>query len=327
MNPPERMQCMEVWGGNQPVDSGVIMAGLDAWVYCRPFTGADESPQGADGGGDVYYVSSCATGRITRLLVADVSGHGAAVGDVAGSLRTLMRKYVNYLDPSRFVGEMNQQFTALSEAGCFATALVTTFFSPTNHLTLCNAGHPPPLIYRAAGRSWSYLREQRPEDDSVSDLPLGIEDATDYRFFDVELKLGDFVLCYTDGLPESRGPDGEYLGLEGLLKVVQTIDISDATQLVPRLLEAIAALYPRNLSADDITVLLFRPNGLAPVAPVRDRLLAPFRVLGGILKGLTPGGGPIPWPDRHPANVGGAYFSRLNRLWAGRSRDTDSPDP
>ena len=63
------MQCMEVWGGNQTADSGVIMAGLDAWVYSKPFGGAD-------GGGDVYYVSSCATGRITRLLVADVSGHG-----------------------------------------------------------------------------------------------------------------------------------------------------------------------------------------------------------------------------------------------------------
>ena len=59
------MQCMEVWGGNQSVDSGVVMAGLDAWVYCRPYAavGAD-APAAA--GGDVYFVSSCATGRIAR---------------------------------------------------------------------------------------------------------------------------------------------------------------------------------------------------------------------------------------------------------------------
>ncbi|MDB5293770.1 MAG: stage sporulation protein [Phycisphaerales bacterium] len=313
------MQCMEVWGGNQPADAGVVMAGLDAWVYCRPFVAKDDSPQEIGGGGDVYYVSSCATGRITRLLVADVSGHGSAVRDVAGSLRTLMRKYVNYLDPSRFVGEMNQNFTALSEAGCFATAVVTTFFSPTNHITLCNAGHPPPLIYRSAERRWSYVREQCPEDESVADLPLGIEDATDYRFFDVRLNVGDLVLCYTDGLPESRGQDGDYLGLEGLLQVVQKIDISDPTAVVPKLLAAIADLYPHNLSADDITVLLFRPNGLAPVVPIRDRLLAPLRLLGGILSALRPGGGPIPWPDNHPANVGGAFLSRFNHLWSGRA--------
>src|ERR1051325_9608852 len=113
------MQCMEVWGGNQLADSGVVMAGLDAWVYSKPFGGAD-------GGGDVYYVSSCASGRITRLLVADVSGHGAAVAEQAVSLRTLMRRHVNYLDQTVFVRSMNQQFAASSQAGCFATALVTT---------------------------------------------------------------------------------------------------------------------------------------------------------------------------------------------------------
>src|SRR5437899_11480300 len=85
----QHMQCMEVWGGNQAVDSGVVMVGLDAWVFSRPFE------QSQEGGGDVYYVSSCATGRITRLLVADVSGHGSAVCDVAGQLRSLMRRNIN----------------------------------------------------------------------------------------------------------------------------------------------------------------------------------------------------------------------------------------
>src|SRR5215207_8163354 len=129
------MQCMEVWGGNRNADSGVVMAGLDAWVYSKPFGGAD-------GGGDVYYVSSCATGRITRLLVADVAGHGDKVSSIAKELRTLMRRHVNQIDQSRFVQSMNRQFSGLGGAGSFATALVTTFFAPTNHLSLCNAGHP-----------------------------------------------------------------------------------------------------------------------------------------------------------------------------------------
>ena len=156
------MQCMEVWGGNQPVDGGVVMAGLDAWVYSRPFGGhgpvADAAAPVA-GGGDVYYVSSCATGRITRLLVADVSGHGAAVCDVAGQLRLLMRRYVNHIDPIRFVRSMNTQFAEMSKAGCFATAVVTTFFAPSGELSLCNAGHPPPLLYRARTRQWSYVEQ------------------------------------------------------------------------------------------------------------------------------------------------------------------------
>src|SRR5436305_7033824 len=121
----QHMTCMEVWGGNTPTNNGVSMLGLDAWVYSKPY-------QSADAGGDVYYVSSCATGRITRLLVADVSGHGAAVSELAGHLRGMMRRYVNYLDQSRFVGEMNRQFATQSKLGNFATAVVTTFFAPTN---------------------------------------------------------------------------------------------------------------------------------------------------------------------------------------------------
>src|SRR6187549_518457 len=100
---PQVMQCMEVWGGNQAVDSGVVMAGLDAWVYCKPY-------RNAEGGGDVYYVSSCATGRINRLLVADVSGHGEKVRAVAVQLRDLMRRFVNYIDQSKFVLSMNSRF-------------------------------------------------------------------------------------------------------------------------------------------------------------------------------------------------------------------------
>src|SRR5688572_17415858 len=126
----QTMQCMEIWGGNQFVDTSVAMPGLDAWVYSKPYGESDS------GGGDVHYVSSCATGRITRLLVADVSGHGAQVCDVAGILRTLMRKYVNYIDQGEFVRSMNRQFVTMSAAACFATAIVTTFFAPTNSLSL-----------------------------------------------------------------------------------------------------------------------------------------------------------------------------------------------
>ena len=138
----DRMQCMEVWGGNSPVDRGFDIPGLDVWVYSRPF-------ERSKGGGDVYYVSSCASGRITRLLLADVSGHGQAVANIASDLRDLMRRNVNFINQSRFVRELNQQFCEPLAQGGFATALVCTFFTPTRSLQFCNAGHPVPMLYRA----------------------------------------------------------------------------------------------------------------------------------------------------------------------------------
>src|SRR5688500_979394 len=182
----QTMQCMEIWGGNQVVDTSVAMPGLDAWVYCHPYGDS------ADGGGDVHYVSSCATGRVTRLLVADVSGHGAAACDVAGTLRSLMRRYVNYIDQAEFVRSMNRQFVDMSASHCFATAVVTTFFAPTNTLSLCNAGHPPPLLYRARAGAWDFLDlngADRPEDAEPANIPLGVLTLADYEQFDLTLDV------------------------------------------------------------------------------------------------------------------------------------------
>src|ERR1700692_3297211 len=166
--PAQQMTCMEVWGGSQLTTRRVEMGGLDAWVYSKPFGDAER-------GGDVYYASSCATGRIARLLLADVSGHGNTVASTAANLRTLMRRFVNRLDQSEFVRLLNQQFAVLSEAGTFATAVVATFFAPTQRLIVCNAGHPRPLLYRAADRQWTLLgSDPSNQDVTANNMPLGI---------------------------------------------------------------------------------------------------------------------------------------------------------
>jgi sigma-B regulation protein RsbU (phosphoserine phosphatase) len=297
---------MEVWGGNQPVNSGVVMAGLDAWVYSEPYAGSDA-------GGDVHYVSSCATGRITRLLVADVSGHGADVSQTALALRAMMRRFVNYIDQTRFVRSMNDEFVSLSQNGSFATAVVTTFFAPTGEISLCNAGHPPPLLYRAKSRSWSLLEAGAGKDRaSAPNFPLGIMDLADYEQFSLHLRTADLVLCYTDSLIEAKNASGEWLGPKGLLEIVQSLDTSDPGALIPTLIAAIRARAAGNLADDDVTVLLFRPNGLTPRAPFSQRVLAPLRVLGGILGSLRRGGQPAPWPEVSLANLLGIFPRRRN---------------
>ena len=277
-----RMQCMEVWGGNQSVDSAVGLSGLDAWVYSSPHQPGTSEQPAATGGGDVHYVSSCASGRITRLLVADVSGHGASVHNIALQLRTIMRRFVNYISPAKFVAAMNDRFASLTEDGCFATAVVATYYTPTRELTLCNAGHPAPLLYRAKTATWSLL--QRATEDSIAhaDLPLGVLDQTSYEAFSVTLERGDMVLCYTDSLIEARDKNNRLLGMTGLLDLVRTLDMTQRHRLIPQLIEAIEAITPANLDHDDVTALLFTPNNHR--FGWKDNLLAPIRVFRGWLE-------------------------------------------
>lgn len=305
------MSCMEIWGGNSAIDTSIQMPGLDAWVYAKPY-------KRSTFGGDVHYVSTCATGRITRLLLADVSGHGDEVDELAKLLRDLMRQFVNYLDQSRFVRMMNVKFTELSASNIFATALVTTFFSPTRTLTLCNAGHPAPLLYRAATNTWSLLETNdriggETKSDAAANIPLGILEFANYDQIEITLEIGDMMLCYTDSLIESADKDGQFLAPEGLLKLIREVPTTNPAQLIHQLLLAISSAAPGNLHEDDVTALLIRANGSAAKVAVRDKLLAPFRVLKGIAKSLVTGGKAIPMPELSIRNIGGAMIDRLSR--------------
>ena len=282
-SPAEHMKCLEVCGGSQLTARGLVIGGIDAWVYSKPY---GQSPRG----GDVYYASSCAAGRITRLLLADVSGHGKTVAGIAADLRVLMRRYVNRPDQSEFVRLLNQQFAALSRDGAFATAIVTTFFSPNRRLVLCNAGHPRPILYRASKEEWSLLGEDRPKPQaSPANLPLGILSMTEYEHFDLNLEPGDCVVTYTDALIESSDADGEQLGENGVLRLLKLLGNAQPEKLIAELLGEIAERYPENLSTDDVTVLLLRANGGAQSLTLGDKFRAMGRMAGAALRSLVPG--------------------------------------
>jgi serine phosphatase RsbU (regulator of sigma subunit) len=305
----QHMQCMEVWGGSQLTNRGVEFSGLDAWVYSRPY-------QESGSGGDIYYASSCATGRITRLLLADVSGHGDSVADMAADLKTLMRRFVNRLDQTEFVSLLNKQFSEQSRAGIFATAIATTFFAPSRRLMICNAGHPRPLLYRAATRKWDLLGDHGEAGDfKPRNLPLGIIPMTEYEQFDVELEPGDCVISYTDALIESLDAGGEELGEAGLLKVVHSLSDVEPHRLIEAVLKEIAERYPTNLSEDDVTMLVVQANGRELQVPFQDKLRAAGRFAGSLVHAMSPGAERPPFPDLNLANLGGALIPALGRRW------------
>jgi sigma-B regulation protein RsbU (phosphoserine phosphatase) len=307
--PTQHMQCMEVWGGSQLTARGVELGGLDTWVYSKPY-GESEY------GGDVYYASSCATGRISRLLLADVAGHGKSVAATAAELRTLMRRFVNRLDQTEFVRLLNQQFAALSRDGAFATAIVITFFAPSRCLSVCNAGHPRPLLYRSAQRRWDLLGHlELTPSSATSNLPLGILDESEYEQFDVELEAGDCLLSYTDALIESRDADGEMLGEAGLLRIMRLLPDVAPEELIETLLGEIAWRYSENLSEDDVTVLVMRANGGESHYSLGEKLGAFARFTGTLIRSVNPRAERAPFPDANLANIGGALIPALGRRW------------
>ena len=253
-----RLECMEVWGGNEATDNTIAVSGLDAWVVSEPY-GGDTS------GGDIHFASTCGAGKIARFTVADVAGHGRSASDLAFELRRLMRKHINRLDQTRFARDLNKGFVVLANEGTFATALLASYYAPTDHLIICNAGHPPPLWYRSRVGAWLPLGHSMPERcEEANNLPLGVIEPTSYYQYAVRLEVGDLVLIYSDAVIEAANPAGELLGNDGLLEQVIRIDAAHPEAFCHALLEAISSYRNDAPAEDDVTLVLLHHNGGRP---------------------------------------------------------------
>jgi len=315
--PSDLMTCMEVLGGNNIADQALTMMGLNAWIYAKPYGGSTY-------GGDVYYLSSCATGRIIRLLIADISGHGDSATKPAEKLRYLMRRYINQINQMHFVKAMNTAFSDFSSQGVFATAIAATYFAPTQTLTITNAGHPKALHFEKSTKKWGFLMKKFTDKSTVNEqspanIPLGILDISEYDTRSLRLKMGDIVLIFTDSLTESKTVDGKMLGCQGIIDILNQqvnlkVNSDEIKNIIPKLITTISSLNPDNLN-DDTTVMMFSPNTLFASKYTKPNLREHIQLINKMMAKAFAKDQPFPWPDLHPANLGGAMFNFMNKLW------------
>jgi len=201
-----------------------------------------------------------------EFAIVDAVGHGmpAVLKSVIAinTLRNARREGHSLEDAYRTTGE-------ILEAECgdfsFVTGQLGRLELDTGVLTWLNAGHPLPLLIRGD----SYAGELA----CPPSLPMGLGGqpravATEH------LQRGDRVLFYTDGVIESRLPNGEAFGLDRLADFVvrATLDRVHPTETVRRLSASIVEYNGAGLS-DDATILLVEYRG-GP-APDDDAVPAP----------------------------------------------------
>lgn len=267
------LQCMDIWSGNQSVASDVVTPGLELSVFSQPYHGASR-------GGDVHYVSLCASGYITRMLLADVSGHGEAVAETSHQLRSIVRRFMNSMSQTRLVREINREFTGLTQSARFATAIVATYLASQSRLVLCNAGHPRPLWYQQRTGKWSFVTQDLIGTGRVTNLPLGFDESTSYQQFSLTLEKGDIFLLYTDALTEARDGDDKMLGEAGLLSLVESVPVTNVRDLSRAVLARLDEYSNGRPADDDITLLAMQYTaGKWKFPTIREKLNAYAKLL------------------------------------------------
>jgi len=257
---PHTLTCSEVWGGNRKILRAVNLPSMAAWVVSIPL---NEDA----GGGDLYYMSACNHDLISRVALADVSGHGRVVSAMTETLLRLMRKNVDVWDQSDFMRGLNDTLL-LSGQNRYATAIVLSFHRITGRLVFSNAGHLPPLWYHATSKAWGWLKEDKdPQDNKRWGLPIGLIPGTDYRQTVINLEPSDFIVLYTDGVTEAENSAGQSLDQEHLLEWARKAPIDSAETLGRGLLERLELFQGRCRSDDETLVVLQREHQFVVTSP------------------------------------------------------------
>ena len=272
----EQLQCMTVWGGNGALQKWLELPALDVWVYNRP--------AGKQFGNTACYVSSCASGRITRLLLVEPCGPASSIHGLSMQLGDLMAANVNQIQQQNFVRGMYETFSAAATDMGLATALVGSFFSPTRRLTYCNAGTPPPLTRAAGAAQWVSLKGETASGAAADNTPPGVVGKEEYQYGTLTLQTDDLVLMYNESLLEVRLTDGRVLGVEGFRDLVQSTDVERPEQVVPAIAKRLEDASLHDLKTMDLTMMLCRCT--ATRTTWKANLLAPLRLLGNANKQL-----------------------------------------
>jgi sigma-B regulation protein RsbU (phosphoserine phosphatase) len=256
---PDALVCMEVWGGNRSVMRAIELSGLTVWVYSN-VAGAEDG-SGGGGGGDVYYISLCGQAILSRVALADVSGHGAEVSAPAQVLHALMREHINTWDQTDFVRGLNQSFSGCVARGKYATAAVLGILRDTGETAFTNAGHLPPLWYRSRSGRWDWLDQEACRGACSQDsLPVGLISGTDYRQTVIQLEPADILVLYTDGITEAEDASGEMLGRDRLMEWARTAPIDGPVAVGRSLLSRLGEFRQGNLVDDETIIAIQRGN-------------------------------------------------------------------
>ncbi len=214
-----------------------------------------------DVGGDLYdyFVDE---GRLV-FCIGDVSGKGVPAALLMAVMRAMFRSEARRADSAAEIVEtMNRNISEEYTGGEFITMFVGILDLTSGHLDYCNAGHEPPLV---SGQPLNVK----------PNLPVGALSDWSYEGQQTQLKPGDMLFLYTDGLSEAKNSARKMLGRKHVQQLASEHSNNTAQQQV-ELMEAEVHRHAGDAEqSDDITMLAIKWQPASPLSPLPSHLSMP----------------------------------------------------
>jgi sigma-B regulation protein RsbU (phosphoserine phosphatase) len=182
------------------------------------------------------------------LAVADVSGKGVPASLIMAGVRAFLRAAVdNVYYLYEVMQRINEMLCRDTQPNEFCTLFYGVLDAPNKRFTYCNAGHPPGLVLRGGE-----LIELHSEN-----MVLGISPEEQYKQSVFELKSGDLLLLYTDGVPDGMNFKHEPFGRQRLIEVFKRGGDS-AEAVVQNILWELRKFVGISKRTDDVTMIVVK---------------------------------------------------------------------
>jgi phosphoserine phosphatase RsbU/P len=201
-------------------------------------------------GGDYYNVVRM-DDRHTAICIADVAGKGMPAALLMSTLQAALQPLIaQKLPPSELCHRLNRILCDVMPVGKFISFFYGVLDNQQNRLTYCNAGHNPPLLIRADGASTEL---------DAQGAVLGQFPEWQYRQSELEMRSGDRLLLFTDGLVEACDVNEEQFGEQRLIGVLRENSQSSAHNLMDLLLRA-ASQHCDGHFQDDASLIVLKAS-------------------------------------------------------------------
>ncbi|NYF50694.1 PP2C family protein-serine/threonine phosphatase [Tunturiibacter gelidoferens] len=188
----------------------------------------------------------------SKVLVAhgDIAGKGVAAGMWFTNLAGLLQSYDRpHSDPAKIASEINRHLCYLRPVAPFATAFLARVDCNLGELTYCNAGHFPPILLRADGRT-ELLERGGPL--------LGAIDGAKFELGKLILEPGDTLVAYSDGVLECRNTADEEFGLDRIVAALRGAKSPFAQATLMMLLATLQDFANGSPLCDDVSLTVIQ---------------------------------------------------------------------
>ena len=213
--------------------------GWDVWLFSKPAN---------DVGGDLIDYIYLKKDRF-GLALGDVSGKGLPAALFMAKLQSTLRALINEVESIDELGtKINEIFHRDTVPKSFASPIYLELPSESNRLKMLPAGHIPPLI----------LRNKRILPTEKGDRALGISRDSRFSTRTIELKKGDLLIVYSDGVTEAQNEQGEFFGYERLITLLPDLEGKNVIRAGEDILKAVKDFVGEAPRHDDLSILLLK---------------------------------------------------------------------